>query len=131
MVLKTHLEPFREPFLLFTEEFTYLGSMVRIDGGAEKDITNRLNKARIAFSMLSNVWRSQQYRVKTKLKIYQSCVLSTLLYGSECWRMTKKDLQKLSGHTKIFKTHTPYILGPTQYPMKSCMRHAIRRVWKI
>ena len=28
MVLKTHLEPFREPFLLFTEEFTYLGSMV-------------------------------------------------------------------------------------------------------
>ena len=90
--------------LPFTEEFTYLGSMVRNGGGAGNDITNRLNKARIAFSMLSNVWRSQQYRVKTKLKIYQSCVLSTLLYGSECWRMTKKDLQKLSGfHTKSLR----------------------------
>ena len=90
--------------LPFTEEFTYLGSMVRNEGGAGNDITNRLNKARIAFSMLSNVWRSQQYRVKTKLKIYQSCVLSTLLYGSECWRMTKKDLQKLSGfHTKSLR----------------------------
>ena len=36
-----------------------------------------------------------------KLRLYQSCVLSTLLYGSECWRMTEKDLTKLSTfHTK-------------------------------
>ena len=90
--------------LPFTDEFTYLGSTVRSDGGAGKDISNRLNKARISFSMLNNVWRSQQYRAKTKLKIYQSCVLSTLLYGSECWRMTRNDLQKLSGfHTKCLR----------------------------
>ena len=84
-----------------TEEFTYLGSTVRHDGGAGSDIRNRLNKARNAFRMLNNVWKSSQYSIKTKLRLYQSCVLPTLLYGSECWRMTESDLSKLSSfHTK-------------------------------
>ncbi|RUS90622.1 hypothetical protein EGW08_001619 [Elysia chlorotica] len=84
-----------------TEEFTYLGSKVRHDGGAGTDIQSRLSKARNSFRMLNNVWRSSQYEVKTKLRLYQSCVLSTLLYGSECWRMTQSDLNKLSTfHTK-------------------------------
>ena len=84
-----------------TEEFTYLGSKVRHDGGAGADIQNRLSKARNSFRMLNNVWRSSQYKVKTKLRLYQSCVLSTLLYGSECWRMTQSDLNKLATfHTK-------------------------------
>ena len=87
--------------LPITEEFTYLGSTVRHDGGAHNDIKNRLNKARNVFRMLNNVWRSQQYSTKTKLKLYQSCVLSTLLYGSECWRMTVSDIKQLSVfHTK-------------------------------
>ena len=38
-----------------TEEFTYLGSTVRHDGGAGSDIRNRLNKATNAFRMLNIV----------------------------------------------------------------------------
>ena len=87
-----------------TDEFTYLGSVVRHDGGAGNDIRSCLGKARNAFGMLGNVWRSRQYSVKTKLKLYQSCVISTLLYGSECWRMTESDLEKLSVfHTKSLR----------------------------
>ena len=84
-----------------TEEFTYLGNTVNHDGGAGSDIKNRLSKARNAFRMLNNVWRSQQYSTKTKMKLYQSYVLSTLLYGSECWRMIDSVLKKLFVfHTK-------------------------------
>ena len=60
------------------EEFTYLGSAVGYDRGAESDIKNRLTKVRNAFRMLNNVRTSSQYITKTKLKIYQSCVTSTL-----------------------------------------------------
>ena len=57
---------------------------------------NRLSKARNALRMMDiDVWRSSQYSTKTKLRLYKSCVLSTLLYGSECWRMTNCDLNKL------------------------------------
>jgi hypothetical protein len=87
-----------------TEEFTYLGSVVTHNGGAGSDIRSRLNKARNAFRMMNNIWRSQQYSMKTKLKLYQSCILSTLLYGCECWRMNEMHLTKISVfHTKSLR----------------------------
>jgi len=90
--------------LPMTDQFKYLGSIIRQDGGAGLDIQSRLNKARNTLRMLNNVWRSSQYSTHTKLKIYQSCVLSTLLYGSECWRMLESDLGKLSTfHTKSLR----------------------------
>ena len=64
----------------------------------EQGMTSR---PRNAFRMLNNVWRSSQYSIKTKLKIYQGCVMSSLLYGSECWRMTESVITKPSVfHTK-------------------------------
>lgn len=66
-----------------TEEFTGLGSIVRCDGGAGNNVKNRFRKARNTLRMLNKVWRSHQYSTKTKLKLYQSCVISILLYGSE------------------------------------------------
>ena len=87
-----------------TEQFTYLGSTVRQDGGAEEDIKSRLNKARNVMRSMNNIWRSSQYSLHTKLRIYRSCVLSTLMYGAECWRMTKCDTDKLSAfHTMCLR----------------------------
>ena len=51
-----------------TEEFTFLGNIVRHYEGAG-NISNHLNKARNAFRMLN----------KTKLRLCQNCVVSTLL----------------------------------------------------
>ena len=83
-----------------TDTFTYLGSAVRQDGGTNQNTQSRLSKARNAFTSLNAVWRSSQCSIETKLRLYQSCVLSTLLYGSECWQMTKHGLAKLlSFHT--------------------------------
>ena len=83
-----------------TVKFTYLGSIIKPEGGTKEDIQSRLGKARRVFKEMNNIWRSTQYCISTKLKLYQSCVVSTLLYGSECWRMTEVDLNKLrSFHT--------------------------------
>ena len=87
-----------------TDTFTYLGSTVRSDGGANTDIKQRLSKARAAFNNLQAVWKSGQYTIRTKLKLYNSCILPILFYGSECWRMTEADQQKLSTfHTKSLR----------------------------
>ena len=79
-----------------TEIFTYLGSVVRQDGGTNEDIQSRLSKDKNAFRSLNAVWRSSQYSIKTKLKLYHSCIFSTLLYRSECWQMTEHDFTKQS-----------------------------------
>ena len=87
-----------------TDKFTYLGSIIKPEGGTKEDIYSRLGKARNAFKEMSKVWRSTQYSTKTKLRLYQSCVISTLLYGAECWRMTETDLAKLrSFHTTCLR----------------------------
>ena len=90
--------------LHYTDRFTYLGSIISRDGGTDLDIQSRLNKARNSLNMMNKVWRSPTYSTRTKLKLYHSCVLTTLLYGSECWRLTEKDLSKLSTfHTKSLR----------------------------
>ena len=61
--------------LPYTEQFTYLGSTVRHDGGAGSDIINRIGKARNGFRMLCPVWKSPQFKTHTKLKLYKSCIL--------------------------------------------------------
>ena len=90
--------------LPFTNNFTYLGSVVTTEGGADRDIQQRLAKARAAFKNLQAVWKSSQYTIRTKLNLYKSCIIPILLYGSECWRMTENDLNKLSTfHTKSLR----------------------------
>lgn len=70
------------------DDFEYLGSKVAVDGGAIADIKNRIRKARAAFAVLSNIWRSNNLHLKTKLLIFNSCVKTVLLYGCETWLVT-------------------------------------------
>ena len=63
-----------EKDLPMTEQFKYLGSIVKYDGGAGVDIQSWLNKARNSLKKFNDAWRLSQYATHTKLKIYQSCV---------------------------------------------------------
>ncbi|XP_061171309.1 uncharacterized protein LOC133180881 [Saccostrea echinata] len=76
-----------------TTTFNYLGSIVTSDGDTDKDIKARLSKARGAFISPKNIWKTNDISRRTKIRIYNSCVLSVLLHGAECWRMTEGDMQ--------------------------------------
>jgi hypothetical protein len=121
------------------ERFCYLGSVVTREGGTEADIKARLGKARQAFGRLTPIWKSSKYSRRTKIKIYSSCVLSVLLYGSECWRTTQRDNQQLAVfHTtclrKIYKIYWPNTISNAdlyklakQEPLVTTIR---RRRWR-
>jgi hypothetical protein len=67
------------------EEFCYLGAIVTKTGGTDADIQNRINRARQAYFNLGKVWRSNFISRNLKLRIFDSCVVSILLYGCETW----------------------------------------------
>ena len=67
--------------------FTYLGSVINI-GGSEEDAKARIGKARTTFNILNKIWKTKNIPIKTKLKIFNSNVKSTLLYGSKTWKTT-------------------------------------------
>jgi hypothetical protein len=67
-------------------KFCYLGCMVSLDGGANEDVINRINKAKGTFAQLRSIWTSQQIHKRTKIKMFKSNVMSVLLYGCETWK---------------------------------------------
>ena len=73
------------------EVFEYLGSKISTSGGTTEDIASRLSKARSAFGRLWPVWRATALPRRTKLNIFNACVKSILMYGSETWMITKKN----------------------------------------
>ena len=90
------------------DSFTHLGNTE----GAEQDITTRVGKARSSFNKLTKVWKSSQYSMQTKTRIFNSNILTVLLYGSETWRMTKRDEDELDSFQhkclrKILKIYWP------------------------
>lgn len=60
----------------------------------------RIRKARAAFTILLPVWRSKAISRKTMLWMFNTKVLSVLLYGSEKWRITKATSNKLQSFVK-------------------------------
>ena len=74
--------------------FTYLGAQIDKNQRKNDEITTRIAKARNAYMALQHLWKSNIYSATTKVKIFASNVRTVLLYGAECWKMTKNDIQK-------------------------------------
>ena len=52
------------------DSFTYLGSVISKTGSTDKDVKARIQKARNAFLMMKNIWKSGNIRLQTKLQLF-------------------------------------------------------------
>ena len=77
------------------QDFAYLGSKITTDGDSTKYVMARIIKAGQTFAMLKPIWKSKQLRLEAKLRLYNSNVLSVLIYGSESWKLSAKLAHKL------------------------------------
>ena len=113
------------------DEFPYLGSLIAASGRMDGDVDRRIAQASRAFRALRKaVFMDKDLTLKTKRKIYQACVLSVLLYGTECWIPLRR-------HTCTKKINTFHhrciriilgISGQQQWSKRITMRE-IRRRW--
>ena len=93
------------------DEFTYLGSLVASSGRIDAEVDRRIANASKAFGALRRaIFMDRNLTTNTKQRVYQACVLSVLLYGSECWTPLRRHLKKLNSfHHRCIRT----ILGIT------------------
>ena len=78
------------------EHSTYLGSVISNDATVSKDLDSRVSKASGSFGRLSKrVWQSHSLRLSTKLQVYRTVVVTTLLYGAETWVLYRKQIRLL------------------------------------
>ena len=89
------------------EHFKYLGAMLTNSGNSKIEIRIRLATAISALVKLEKIWRSGEIEFKLKFRLYNSLVLSTLLYGCETWTLLEESKKKSRGveskaHRRLF-----------------------------
>lgn len=64
------------------DKFTYLGSTISCNLSLDAELNVRIGKAATAMARLTKkVWENTRLTLNKKMKVYEACVLSTLLYG--------------------------------------------------
>ena len=72
------------------KSFCYLGDVLDRSGGAETAVRNRVACAWSKWRELSNLLTNRGIPLRHRAKVYEACVRSVMLYGSETWALTKK-----------------------------------------
>ena len=72
-----------------------MGSIIAENGGTIREVNGRIQKASGSFCKLRRVWLSKSLRKDTKIKIFNACVKSVLLYGCETWLVTNEIQSKI------------------------------------
>ena len=81
---------------LLTLKFCYLGGFLSQNACIDDEITSRISKASASFGRLHHrLWSDRGIRLSTKIGVYRTVVLTTLLYGSESWTWYRRHVKKL------------------------------------
>ena len=76
--------------------FVYLDSTISTNMNLDTEINKRIGKAAATLSKLTKrVWYNNLLTQNTKVRVYQACILSTLLYGSETWTTYMRQVHRL------------------------------------
>ncbi|GFR69797.1 RNA-directed DNA polymerase from mobile element jockey [Elysia marginata] len=77
-----------EQILEAVEKFTYLGSTIFNNLSMDAELNVRIGKSSTTMARLpKRLWDNTMLTLSTKMRVYQACVLSTLLYDSESWAL--------------------------------------------
>jgi len=78
------------------KHFPYLGSILSTQSTSSKEIENRLQAGHAAYGRLSTrVFKNKDLTTHTKVMVYNTIIVSTLLYACETWTLHSRDLKKL------------------------------------
>ena len=84
-------------YLTCKSSISYLGSYLDATGAGGPEICRRLGEAKGQFHKLARVWRHSTLHPQQKIRIFQACVVSKLLYCLHTMWLNKAELRKIDG----------------------------------
>jgi hypothetical protein len=69
-------------------KFKYLGTTLTNQNDIHKEIKSRLNSGNDCYYSVQKLSFSRLIRKKRKIKIYETVILTLILYGCETWSLT-------------------------------------------
>ena len=91
--------------LSVVDNFKHLGSTISNNLSLDVEINARIEKAAAVMAKLNKrVWQNINLTTNTRLKVYQACVASILLYGSETWTpYARQEAKRNSFHLRCLR----------------------------
>ncbi|GKE58927.1 hypothetical protein Tco_1498112, partial [Tanacetum coccineum] len=78
-----------EHILELKESFRYLRSVIHKSGRIEDDVTHRIQVGCLKWRAATGILCDKKVPLKLKGKFYRVAIRPTMLYGLECWLLTK------------------------------------------
>ena len=77
------------------DKYKYLGQTVTMDNNNEEEILTRIKAGWRSYAMHKDILTDKSIPMSLRRKIYDQCVLTTIVYGAETWITTRELEQKL------------------------------------
>lgn len=91
------------------QNFNYLGCEISYQN--EKDVNKKITKFTQILGIINNTLKAKLVQKSTRIKIYNTLALPSLLYGSEIWTLKKKDMNRIKAtEMKFFRRTAGYTL---------------------
>ena len=74
------------------KSFSYLGDKLNTSGGSEAEVSARTKIGWTKFRECGELLYGRKFLLKMKGRIYQTCVKSAMLYGSETCRLRENEM---------------------------------------
>ena len=71
------------------ERSSYLGGLITSDGRSVSEIKKRIGMSKANFEKMGKILKKRQLSMKTKLRVLDCYICSTLTLGSECWTISE------------------------------------------
>ncbi|XP_071739071.1 uncharacterized protein [Rutidosis leptorrhynchoides] len=75
--------------------FSYLGSVLHKSGRIDKDVSHRIKVGWVKWRAATGVLCDKKIPLKLKGKLFKVGIRPAMLYGSECWPMTKAQERRM------------------------------------
>jgi hypothetical protein len=69
--------------------------MITVDGYNYKEINRRLSFGRMIMAKLEKIMKDRDVKKPTKIRIAETIIFLTMTYGSESWKMRKREGEKM------------------------------------
>ena len=76
-------------------EFVYLGAKITAAYDDSGEIRRRLNIVKNVTILSTGTWKDSHVSLSAKERLFTSLVFSITTYGSECWVLKKKDIERI------------------------------------
>ena len=79
-----------------TDRFKYLGSILSKDSNLKDELTTRIQATSCAYGRLKErVFNNRDLTTRTKVTVFNQCLMPILLYGSETWTLYAHEVKQL------------------------------------